>query len=123
VLVNQQGRVEAIVIGVGGFLGIGQRDVAVPFDAIRWQIDERSTTGSSSSSRDGPTSAASGARGAGDARTETDPGTNVTTRGSAGIAPVQNTRHDQNRDYPARAVLAGASKEQLNNAPEFRYAQ
>ena len=36
VLFDQSGRIEAVVIGVGGFLGLGERNVAVPFDQIRW---------------------------------------------------------------------------------------
>jgi sporulation protein YlmC with PRC-barrel domain len=34
-IVDQQGAIKAAVIGVGGFLGVGQKDVAVPFDALR----------------------------------------------------------------------------------------
>jgi sporulation protein YlmC with PRC-barrel domain len=32
---DQEGRIELAVIGVGGFLGIGEKEVAVPFDAIK----------------------------------------------------------------------------------------
>jgi hypothetical protein len=35
VLVGKDGKVEAFVISVGGFLGVGEKDVAVPFNAIR----------------------------------------------------------------------------------------
>ena len=35
VLVNKEGKVEAFIISVGGFLGIGNKDVAVPFSAVR----------------------------------------------------------------------------------------
>jgi len=35
VLVNKEGKVDAFMISVGGFLGIREKDVAVPFDAIR----------------------------------------------------------------------------------------
>ena len=35
VLVNRSGKVEAFIINVGGFLGAGSKDVAVPFDAVR----------------------------------------------------------------------------------------
>jgi len=34
VLFNKEGKVNAFMIGVGGFLGVGEKDVAVPFDAI-----------------------------------------------------------------------------------------
>ncbi len=32
---DADGRIELAVIGVGGFLGIGEKEVAVPFDALR----------------------------------------------------------------------------------------
>ena len=35
VLMNKDGKVEAFIISVGGFLGIGNKDVAVPFSAVR----------------------------------------------------------------------------------------
>jgi sporulation protein YlmC with PRC-barrel domain len=34
VLLNKDGKVDAFMIAVGGFLGVGEKDVAVPFDAI-----------------------------------------------------------------------------------------
>jgi sporulation protein YlmC with PRC-barrel domain len=34
VLVDNTGKIRAVVIGVGGFLGVGEKDVAVPFDAL-----------------------------------------------------------------------------------------
>jgi len=34
VLVNKDGKVEAFIVAVGGFLGVGEKDVAVSFDAI-----------------------------------------------------------------------------------------
>jgi sporulation protein YlmC with PRC-barrel domain len=35
VLVDKEGKITALVIGVGGFLGVGEKDVAVPFDAVK----------------------------------------------------------------------------------------
>lgn len=35
VLVDKSGKVTSLIIGVGGFLGAGEKDVAVPFDSIR----------------------------------------------------------------------------------------
>jgi sporulation protein YlmC with PRC-barrel domain len=35
VLVSPQGQVNALIIGVGGFLGAGEKDVAVNFDAVK----------------------------------------------------------------------------------------
>lgn len=36
VLMDHSGKVTAIVIGVGGFLGIGQKDVALPYDQVNF---------------------------------------------------------------------------------------
>ncbi len=35
VLVGRSGRIDALIIGVGGFLGAGEKDIAVSFDAVR----------------------------------------------------------------------------------------
>ena len=34
VLVDKDGKVDAFIVSVGGFLGMGEKDVAVPFSAI-----------------------------------------------------------------------------------------
>ena len=34
VLIANDGRINAVVIGVGGFLGVGEKNVAVPFDKL-----------------------------------------------------------------------------------------
>ena len=34
VLVDREGKVTALIVGVGGFLGAGEKDVAVPFNAV-----------------------------------------------------------------------------------------
>ncbi|HYF55766.1 MAG TPA: PRC-barrel domain-containing protein [Salinarimonas sp.] len=36
VLLGRDGRVEAVILGVGGVLGIGEKDVAVRFDRFLW---------------------------------------------------------------------------------------
>ena len=34
-LLDTQGRIQAVIVGVGGFLGVGEKDVAVPFEALK----------------------------------------------------------------------------------------
>ena len=34
-LVDREGRVTALIVGVGGFLGMGEKDVVVPFNAVQ----------------------------------------------------------------------------------------
>jgi len=38
-VISQNGQIDAVVIGVGGFLGIGEKNVAVPFPAIQAATD------------------------------------------------------------------------------------
>jgi sporulation protein YlmC with PRC-barrel domain len=35
VLIDKQGKITALIVGVGGFLGVGEKDVAVPFQAVK----------------------------------------------------------------------------------------
>lgn len=37
VLLDKQGKVVALIVGVGGFLGAGEKDVAVPFNAVQFK--------------------------------------------------------------------------------------
>jgi sporulation protein YlmC with PRC-barrel domain len=40
VLVSEDGKVTALIISVGGFLGIGEKDVAVPFSSVKQKIKD-----------------------------------------------------------------------------------
>lgn len=44
VLLAHDGRAEAAVIGVGGFLGVGEKEVAVPFSSLQWRDRPRRRT-------------------------------------------------------------------------------
>ena len=37
VLVDRSGKAAALVVGVGGFLGMGEKDVVVPFNAVQFK--------------------------------------------------------------------------------------
>ena len=149
VLVNRQGQVEAVVIGVGGFLGIGERHVAVPFTALQWQQEPARTaatttttttttapvtTGTATQPTTGTTAGTTAATPP--ATTGTTAGTTAATppatTGATGTAGTMGTARtdtrmasagDEVRDYPERAILPNATKAQLESAPEFRYAR
>ncbi len=40
VILNEKGKVVAVTIGVGGFLGLGEKDVGVPFDALKFRSEK-----------------------------------------------------------------------------------
>lgn len=61
VLLDTEGRVKAVVIGVGGFLGMGEHDIAVTMDKLKFMetphaksaaADRKTTTGSTAAAND-----------------------------------------------------------------------
>ena len=40
VILNEKGKVVAITVGVGGFLGLGEKDVGVPFEALTFRDED-----------------------------------------------------------------------------------
>jgi sporulation protein YlmC with PRC-barrel domain len=44
VVLGKDGKIAAIIIGVGGFLGMGEREVAVDFGSLRFAQDENNRT-------------------------------------------------------------------------------
>ena len=40
VLVDRDGKIAVLIVGVGGFLGIGEKDVAVPFNAVQFKTKD-----------------------------------------------------------------------------------
>lgn len=51
VVVDRDGRVRAVVVGVGGFLGVGEKGVAVPFEQV--QFSSRGTAPTPAASQGG----------------------------------------------------------------------
>jgi hypothetical protein len=39
VLIGHDGKVAAVIVGVGGFLGMGEKDVALPYDQLTFSKD------------------------------------------------------------------------------------
>ena len=102
-LTDKSGNIKAVVIGVGGFLGVGEHLVAVPFDKVKFVNEPIAYTGARG--RRHP-AAAAGAR--------------TTTTGAANTAPAA-TPAKPNPWYPDHAVFS-ATKDQLKAMPEFKYS-
>lgn len=94
-LVEENGGVVAAVVGVGGFLGIGEKNVAIPFDkiTITREVDDdaTATTGTETT-----------------ATTDTTANTDATANTAAEVA-----------DAEVRLTTTETA-ESLRNAPEFR---
>jgi sporulation protein YlmC with PRC-barrel domain len=41
VLVDKSGKINTLIVGVGGFLGAGEKDVAVPFEAVEATMKDK----------------------------------------------------------------------------------
>jgi sporulation protein YlmC with PRC-barrel domain len=107
-LLDHDGKIQAVVIGVGGFLGMGKKDVAVPFSALQWQTEQRTVASNSAAPASG-----------------TANNTGSTTTTGAASAPAQKTvdpaATEAYNGYPDRVVINVAG-DTLKNAPEFKYA-
>src|SRR5215203_3072491 len=108
VLVDRNGKVDAVVIGVGGFLGIGEKDVALPFSQIKFVDQARDTRAGTVASPTAPANPNAPAN----TNTNLPGGTTTTTR-----AETSTTA----RGYPDHAMVS-LTKDQLNAAPSFAYA-
>ena len=99
-LTDKNGNIKAVVIGVGGFLGIGEHLVAVPLEKVKFVNEPIVYTG------------AANAPATGGARPST-----TTTTGAANTAPAPKP----NPWYPDHALLS-ATKDQLKSMSEFKYS-
>jgi len=114
VILDRSGKVENVVLGVGGFLGMGEHYVAVAYDSLKWSNEPpRSSTASAApSTNDRPaTSADRNARTAADGNARTT-GAATTTTGE--------DRKANGYWYPDHAVY-NATKDQLKAMPQFKY--
>jgi sporulation protein YlmC with PRC-barrel domain len=100
-LTDKSGNIKAVVIGVGGFLGVGEHLVAVPFDKVKFVTEPVAYTGpSAKTSNTGP----------------------ATTTGAATTAPAATTASSKSNPwYPDHAVF-NATKDELKAMPEFKYS-
>ncbi|MBR0791932.1 PRC-barrel domain-containing protein [Bradyrhizobium manausense] len=104
-LMDKSGNVKIAVIGVGGFLGMGEHLVAVPYEKLKFVNEAVAST-----------------------TTTTRPATTTTTGAATGTekttttAPATTTKSSSSKWYPDHAVF-NATKDQLKNMPEFKYSE
>lgn len=131
VIVDRNGRIESVTVGVGGFLGIGTKDVAIPFDQIAWS-DQPMTTGSVGTAGAVNNNAVntnrpvtnSGAVGTGTAGTSIA-GTGVAGTGTAMNRGAGNTAagtYNNDEMYPDHGRIS-MTRAQLEAAPAVSYSR
>ena len=105
-LMDKSGNIKGVVIGVGGFLGVGEHLVAVALDKVKFVNEPVAYTGM--------------AGGAGS--TGNRPSSSTTTGAGGGSTHGAGCVESKpNPWYPDHAVLS-ATKEELKAMPEFKYA-
>jgi sporulation protein YlmC with PRC-barrel domain len=97
-IMDKSGNIKAAVLGVGGFLGVGEHLVAVPLDKVKFVAEPVAYSGTASNSGS-PKGSAS------------------TTTGSS----TSSTTAKSNPWYPDHAVF-NATKDELKAMPEFKYS-
>jgi hypothetical protein len=110
-LTDKSGNIKAVVLGVGGFLGVGAHLVAVPFDKVKFVNAPVAYTGVA-----GASNGVGGSRPA-SAPIATGAATGTTTGAASGSAPAAKS----NPWYPDHAVF-NATKDELKAMPEFKYS-
>ncbi|HMO28973.1 PRC-barrel domain-containing protein [Enterovirga sp.] len=107
ILLDARGNAKAVVIGVGGFLGIGQKNVALPWSAVTWSNE---AAPSRTAGADRPSTTGSTTRPA-----------NPMGTGPAGMPPTRGPAEQAAYNgYPDHGVVR-LSKAELKEAPAFRY--
>ena len=95
ILIDSSGKVTSVIIGVGGFLGMGQHDVQVQLSELKFVNEPRASTTSGTTT------------------------TTTTTTGTA-TTTTRPVREANERWYPDHAVM-NATKDQLKAMPAFKY--
>jgi sporulation protein YlmC with PRC-barrel domain len=131
-IVDSSGTIQAVVVGVGGFLGIGEQDVAIPFDQIKF-VNEPLAVATTATTTDPNAPAAPRAPATATApATPAAPGTvnpnapaiTGTVPTTTGTVATDRSAAAANRSTPDHAVLTmNMTKDQLKAAPEFKYAR
>jgi len=92
-IIDKSGKVENVVLGVGGFLGMGEHYVAVPMEKLKW-VNDPVRTSSTAAPAD---------------KDKSTVGTNN-----------RPARATDEKWYPDHAVF-NATKDQLKAMPQFKY--
>ena len=110
IILDKEGKVLGYVVGVGGFLGMGEHDILVEPSKIKFVNEPVRTT--STTTRNPPANTA----------TNTNPPPANPNAAPTNTRPVSNTTANERRNdwYPDHGVM-NATKDQLKAMPQFKY--
>jgi sporulation protein YlmC with PRC-barrel domain len=105
-LTDKNGNIKAVVLSVGGFLGVGSHFVAVPFDKVKFVNEPVAYIG---------------AAGAPPPTGSRPPATTTTGAATSNSQPAAEAGSKPNPWYPDHALF-NATKDELKAMPEFSYS-
>ena len=97
VLLDTTGKVKAVVIGVGGFLGMGEHDVAVSMDKLKFMEEAHKSAQASKSNK-------------------------ADNRATTGSSTAPARRDTTTNDWVPDHAVMDATKDQLKAMPQFKYS-
>lgn len=106
-ILDKNGKVAAVVIGVGGFLGMGEHDIAISMDKLKF-VEEPVRTSTTTTTTTTPRDSAAAPR--------------DTTTGAATGTATTTTRTSNANDWTPDHAMMSATKEQLKAMPQFKYS-
>jgi sporulation protein YlmC with PRC-barrel domain len=104
-IIDRTGKLDAVVVGAGGFLGLGEHDVAIPYSEIDWMYLPAPQSASTAPVTTGAES--------------------TVDRNSGGAHPSADKAFldaASARPYPDHAVI-NMTKDQLKGAPAFKFSR
>lgn len=104
-ILDSGGKVNAVIIGIGGFLGMGEHDISVSMDKLQFREKEVGHTSSTAATT---------------ASNEREAKTGATTTPAKTGVPIAHSP-DVNDWAPNHAVMSG-TKDQLKAMPQFKYS-
>lgn len=113
-ILDKSGKVNAVVIGVGGFLGMGEHDIAVSMDKLKFVEEAMRTSATTPATTTRETTT-------GTANRDATTGTGTTTATTTTTTNTTARAADVNDWTPDHAVMSG-TKEQLKALPQFKYS-
>lgn len=110
-LIDKTGKVDGVIVGVGGFLGMGEHYIKVSMGKLRFENESPRGSATTATNTNRPANATATA-----ANTDAKANANANTK-----AEARSNKSDDHKWYPDHAVLGNATKDQLKAMPQFKY--
>lgn len=119
VLVGRDGRIDYVIVGVGGFLGLGEKNVAVPFDRVTFSQQPMQAVRTGNAVAPATTGLTANNAAPANRTTAGTPMPNAANGQAVNTAPIVQARGMASPDHG----LIDYTADQLKSAPTFAYAR